>query len=201
VPQQARSRRTVERALEAAAECFEKKGYDETTTAMIAERAGIGVGTLYGYFSDKREVLLELLVSVVEPEFDPIIERLDPLAWQRSDPREWSRSLIDMVFHSQHLRPGLQRIMWERYFKDPLFRDPFDAVRSKMRLAILGFIDGVEARGMLRDVDREAAAEAILNAVQWNATQTFLHGDAQALDSMAATVADMVIRLLFADAD
>ena len=48
VPQQARSRRTRERVLEAAVACFEDRGYDETTTAMIATRAGIGVGTLYG---------------------------------------------------------------------------------------------------------------------------------------------------------
>ena len=60
-PQQARSRRTREAVLEAAGRCFEECGYDETTTAMIAERAGIAVGTLYGYFQDKRDILLEIL--------------------------------------------------------------------------------------------------------------------------------------------
>lgn len=201
VPQQARSRRTVERALAAAADCFEEKGYDETTTAMIAERAGIGVGTLYGYFSDKREILLELLDQIVEQEFVMIIERLDPQAWRGRDPSAWSRSLIDMIFHSQHVRPGLQRIMWERYFKDPLFREPFDAVRSKMRVAIAGFMDGIAAEGRLRDIDRDAAAEAILNAVQWNAAQAYLSGDPKTLDAMARAVADMVIRFVFADAE
>jgi hypothetical protein len=43
-PQQARSRRTRERILAAAVAAFEAGGYDETTTAAIARRAGIGVG-------------------------------------------------------------------------------------------------------------------------------------------------------------
>ena len=42
-PQQARSRRTRERILEAAVECFEASGYDQTTTAAIAARAGTAV--------------------------------------------------------------------------------------------------------------------------------------------------------------
>jgi len=47
-PQQARSRRTREQILEAAVTCFEKRGYEETTTAEIARRARIAVGTCYG---------------------------------------------------------------------------------------------------------------------------------------------------------
>ena len=42
-PQQARSRRTRERILEAAVDCFETRGYEATTTAAIAEKAGVAV--------------------------------------------------------------------------------------------------------------------------------------------------------------
>jgi len=200
-PQQARSRRTRERALKAAVECFEERGYDETTTAMIAGRAGMAVGTLYGYFTDKCDILLELLERDVVERFDDLIQRLEPDSWSGRDPREWSRSLIDMIFHSQHVRPGMQRIMWERYFKDPEFRAPFEAVRAKFRIAIEGFIDGVEAEGLLRDIDRETAASVILNAVQWNATQVALEGSPRSADAAANAVADMVIRFLFVDSE
>jgi AcrR family transcriptional regulator len=198
-PQQARSRRTREAVLEAAGRCFEECGYDETTTAMIADRAGIAVGTLYGYFQDKRDILLEILDRVVVEDFDLVIERLDPAVWRGSDPRAWCRSLIDQVFHSQNVQPGIQRIMGERYFKDPEFREVFDAIRDKMRVAIERFMDGIAQAGQLRDLDRASAAEVVLNGVQWNATQAFLLGSQVATDAVAEAVADLVVRFLFVD--
>lgn len=45
------------RLLEAAVELFAERGYDQTTAADIAERAGVTERTYYRYFSDKREVL------------------------------------------------------------------------------------------------------------------------------------------------
>ena len=37
--------------------------------------------------------------------------------------------------------------------------------------------------------------------MQWNAAQAYMTGDPKALDRMATTVADMVIRFIFVDAD
>lgn len=41
----------------AALELFAERGYEETTVAEIAERAGLTARTFFRYFSDKREVL------------------------------------------------------------------------------------------------------------------------------------------------
>jgi AcrR family transcriptional regulator len=199
IPQQARSRRTREAVLEAAIHCFEEQGFDETTTALIARRAGIAVGTLYGYFRDKEEILLELLDTTVADVADLVIERLSPEHWDGADPRDTARALIDTIFHSQRVRPGLQRIMWERYFKDEAFRRPFEAIRSRARQAILDFASVLAARGLLRDIDPESASYVILNAVQWNATQVFLFGSDEEIDARAEATADLVIRYVFRD--
>ena len=45
------------RLLRAAIDLFAEKGYDETTTAEIAKRAGLTKTTFFRHFSDKREVL------------------------------------------------------------------------------------------------------------------------------------------------
>lgn len=45
------------RLLDAAVALFEERGYDETTVAEIAERAGLTKRTFFRYFADKREVL------------------------------------------------------------------------------------------------------------------------------------------------
>jgi AcrR family transcriptional regulator len=46
-----------ERFVAAALELFTDQGYDETTVAQIAERAGLTRSTFFRHFSDKREVL------------------------------------------------------------------------------------------------------------------------------------------------
>ncbi len=43
--------------MKAAIELFEEQGYEATTVAEIAERAGLTKRTFFRYFSDKREVL------------------------------------------------------------------------------------------------------------------------------------------------
>ncbi len=48
------------RIMEAAFETFAKKGFAETTVDEIAERAGVGKGTVYDYFRTKLELLLEV---------------------------------------------------------------------------------------------------------------------------------------------
>src|SRR6267378_5694951 len=45
------------RLMSAAIELFEEQGYEATTVAEIAERAGLTKRTFFRYFTDKREVL------------------------------------------------------------------------------------------------------------------------------------------------
>ncbi len=199
VPQQARSRRTRERILEAAITCFEQHGYDDTTTAMIAARARIGVGTLYGYFRDKRDILLELLGRFTDQLLDVVVTRLDPEQWEGGDPAEHARQLIDAVFHMQTLRPGMQRVLWERYFKDPDFHEPMEDARERLRNAVERFARAIDPAVLRPGIDLGAASMTVVNAVQWNALHAFMHGTDAQIDSAAATTADMVARYLFRD--
>lgn len=47
-----------ERLVLAAADLFTEQGYDETTVAQLAERAGVTRSTFFRHFTDKREVLV-----------------------------------------------------------------------------------------------------------------------------------------------
>ena len=47
----------LQRIREAARELFVKKGFDETTTREIAARAGVGIGTVFTYAENKRDLL------------------------------------------------------------------------------------------------------------------------------------------------
>ena len=73
------------RLREAALELYQEHGFDATTTAQIAERAGLTERTYFRHFADKREVLfggeLELrdtIVTAIEtaPSGDPPLAML-----------------------------------------------------------------------------------------------------------------------------
>jgi len=65
-PRQARSKATVEAILEAAAQVLRRDGLENCTTARIAERAGVSVGTLYQYFPNKEAVYTELIDRLLD---------------------------------------------------------------------------------------------------------------------------------------
>lgn len=60
-PLQKRSRETRARIVKAAVEVFTELGFDETTTHLIAERAGLSVGGMYAHFRNKEELFLHIL--------------------------------------------------------------------------------------------------------------------------------------------
>lgn len=60
-PQQGRSEYTTRALLVAAEEMFATRGFHHTTVEEIAERAGVGVGSLYDYFPNKAAIALALL--------------------------------------------------------------------------------------------------------------------------------------------
>ena len=62
-PVQARSQRTVDAILKAAAQVFVRRGYAGATTNHIAERAGVSIGSLYEYFPSKDALLVALMES------------------------------------------------------------------------------------------------------------------------------------------
>jgi AcrR family transcriptional regulator len=196
-PQQARSRRTREGILAAAVASFEERGYDETTTAAIARRAEIGVGTLYAYFPDKRALLLEILDGTVRAIADHVVESLVPERWREGDPRSHIRAVIESVFGARMISPGIQRILWERYFKDPEFRAAVQHLENRVREALETLLGALAAEGRLRALDAHAASFLIHTSVEWTASRLVL-GDADvALEAAADAATDMVWRFLF----
>lgn len=59
-PQQARSTELVSAILEAAVRVLEKEGAQRFTTARVAEKAGVSVGSVYQYFPNKASILFRL---------------------------------------------------------------------------------------------------------------------------------------------
>jgi len=66
IPRQARAAETAAAILEGAAQILEANGLAGFTTNVVAERAGVSIGTLYQYFADKNAILVALAKQQVE---------------------------------------------------------------------------------------------------------------------------------------
>jgi AcrR family transcriptional regulator len=102
-PRQARSNELVAAVLEAAIQVLETEGAQRFTTARVAERAGVSVGSLYQYFPNKAAILFRLqsdewrrtsalLRAILEDKATPPAARLRALvhAFIRSECEEAS---------------------------------------------------------------------------------------------------------------
>ena len=197
VPQQERSRRTRARILEAAAESFEALGYDETTTAEIARHAGIAVGSVYDYFRDKRAILLEILHDTNARVAQLVVKGLEPESWRDADPRESVRTLLALVFRSRTVQPGVQRILWERFFKDPEFRAAMEATEDRVRGAIAELLRLLRAEGRTRIADADSAAFVVHLLAEWTASRLVLGGAHVESDAVIDAATEMITRYLF----
>lgn len=107
-PVQQRSAKRVEQMLEACAALIDELGYDGVTTTLIAERAGVAVGSLYQFFPDKRAVVQALTKRNLDHFTTEIDRRLD---WAHLE-HWWDGvdEIIDIYVEMYRTVPGFARV-------------------------------------------------------------------------------------------
>jgi AcrR family transcriptional regulator len=111
LPKQERSRVTVEAILQATAHILTEKGYDQTNTNLIAELAGVSIGSLYQYFPNK-EALIVALMEQHSHEIAALVEsKLNHLF---DDPPEIAiPELVKAVIAVHGINPRLHQVLSE----------------------------------------------------------------------------------------
>lgn len=112
LPQQDRSKLTVDAILTATAHILTEEGYDKASTNRIAERAGISIGSLYQYFPNKESLTVALrerhvssMMAVIELKlrdlFDAPIEVVLPEIVKASIAAHALDPTLHKVLHEQ----------------------------------------------------------------------------------------------------
>jgi AcrR family transcriptional regulator len=107
-PVQARSSARLAGLLDAAAAVIDEIGFERLTTAMVAERAGASIGTVYRYFPDRIAVVEALAIRCSQrlaERFDAAIAESGATTWQ-----EGSDALIDLTVQMYRSEPGFRAI-------------------------------------------------------------------------------------------
>jgi AcrR family transcriptional regulator len=114
IPVQKRSIETKEKILKAAWKLFAEKGYFKTSTHDLAERAGIATGSFYGYFNNKKEVVIELIRRFHEEAFEKAFNNFsiqigDNVAQNLDQGRKLVRLMIQSLKESHAINPMLHK--------------------------------------------------------------------------------------------
>lgn len=110
-PTQERARETVKAILAAATQLFVNDGFASATTARIAERAGVSVGSLYQYYPNKESLLVALgrrHIAQGHQRFEAVLnqESLDGLGLV-----ELMRVMVHAMLELHLAEPALHRVL------------------------------------------------------------------------------------------
>lgn len=154
-PQQARSNELVAAILDAAIQVLAKEGAQRFTTARVAERAGVSIGSLYQYFPNKAAILFRLQSD----EWRRTSELLrDILADRAKPPLVRLRTLVHAFIRSECEEAAIRVALSDAA---PLYRDAPEA--QDARAAGEGIVAAFmrEALPKASDATRVLAGELI----------------------------------------
>jgi TetR/AcrR family transcriptional regulator, biofilm operon repressor len=135
IPQQKRSIEKKERIIEAAYQVFSRKGYFSTNTAEIAKEAGLSTGSVYAYYTDKKDILLACLYKFGDNLMQGIGEKIDALAVS-GDINDTVRSILQICINYQSNQKLFRDEVMSLQFRDDDVKQYFINTRKKMMTTI-----------------------------------------------------------------
>lgn len=185
--------------MQAAREVFIEKGYGDALISDIAERAGVVEGSIYRYFTNKRDLLLK----VVENWYEGMLARdLEAFAGV-SGIRNQLRFLIHHHLVSIKRDPTLSRLVFQELRPDPNYRQTklFQLNQSYTHRIIDVVRAGIESGELRADISPSLVRDMVYGCVEHH-TWAFLRkeGDFD-VETTADGIAAMIYRGMAAASD
>jgi AcrR family transcriptional regulator len=128
-PVQARSAARLDELLDAAAGVIDEVGYERLTTAMVAERAGASIGTVYRYFPDR----IAVLQALARRHLERVAERVATAVLDDAHATWWDayQAVLEVFIDAYRREPGFRSLR----FGDGLDVRPPAEVGNNERIA------------------------------------------------------------------
>jgi TetR/AcrR family fatty acid metabolism transcriptional regulator len=187
-----------EAILDAAIVELARSGFQKTTVAMIARRAGVADGTIYLYFTNKEDVLC----SVFERAMDRFIREGQARMADAVSAVEKMRRVVQLHLELVGQDRDLAIITQVELRHSLHVLDQLSRTKVGQYLAILGEIvaQGQAAGEFRRDLDPAFAAKAVFGVLDEMATDWVLSRRNTRLESRGADVAAFLLAALTAGA-
>ena len=161
VPRQARSRATVDVILAATARVLVKHGFDRTTTNLVADAAGVSVGSLYQYFPSKEALVAALMERHVDEMRGLVFAQLERVR-ALSVPAA-VRTMVELMLAAHAVDPALHRVLMEQVPRTGRLAKAHDFERDVLR-AVTALL--TVRRDELAITDAELAATLVVATVE-----------------------------------
>jgi AcrR family transcriptional regulator len=192
VPVQGRSVARVQRMLDACAAIVDEMGYEGLTTTLLAERAGVAIGSVYQFFPDKRAVVQALTQRNLEAYLQRLSDRLT--AAELTDWWDGVGAAIDEYIHMHRTVPGFRTL----HFGDVVDVHLLDDKRDNNTVIAEQLAEVLVAKFPVPDADDLRFALAIAmeagDALIRFAFRRDVKGDEQVLTEAKALVRDYLHR-------
>ncbi len=134
-PRQERSIEKKNKIIAAGYELFSENGYYGTNTAEIARRAGVSTGIVYGYFADKRDILVCVLEIYINKVCEPFFRLLDGLR----SPVDFNAVIpeaLDLIIEMHKSNRNMHEALHSLSGTDEAVRNQFIALEDEVTVKI-----------------------------------------------------------------
>jgi AcrR family transcriptional regulator len=109
-PSQTRSRVLVDAVVDAFDDLLRRSSNEEAVTLeALVERAGVGIGSFYEYFSNKEALIGVLVAKATKENFHALLDRIDESG--AADLTTWLRTITTAVAETYLSHPARTRIL------------------------------------------------------------------------------------------
>ncbi len=175
---------TRDRIINAATEVFFDKGFSDATIDDITSYADLSHGTFYIYFSNKKDVLYEL----VKETFDLLYDATEN-PWKREHSYESLRESIHDYFIMNQTHWRVIRTWQEAAMQDAEFMQSWEALGDQITRRIKQNIESSIRRGSCQPIDSAVAARALSGMIKHYISTSLMKGETIDVDLVSDTLA------------
>ncbi|HYT87705.1 MAG TPA: TetR/AcrR family transcriptional regulator [Gemmataceae bacterium] len=186
-----------EQILDAAAALFARYGYADTDTQLLAEKLGVGKGTLYRYFPSKRALFLAAADRVMRRLHDCIEESIKDVTDPLDQVAEAIRTYL--AFFAEH-PDFVELLMQER----AQFKDRKESTYFQHRAANIerwrALWRTLITQGRVRDMPVERITDVLGGLVYGTMFTNYFTGPRKSVKDQAQDILDVVFHGILTDA-
>ena len=179
------------RILDAAVSVFAQHGFYNAKVSQIAKEAGVADGTIYLYFKNKEDILIQVFIDAM----DEILRRQEAAAAEITDPTERLRTFIRVHFASVAESRAMAEVITVELRQSSKFMRNTDMKPFGRYLGMIARIvdDGVRAGVFAKGSDSRLIARSIFGAVDELALAWAMADRNASLDEASSRVADLFL--------
>lgn len=190
--------RRSDEILDAAATLFAERGYAVADTQELADRVGVGKGTLYRYFPSKRDLFL----AAADRAMRRLREYLDAAVPTRDDPLEQIAAAIEafLGFFDEHPEFAELLIQERALFRDrkqPTYVEHREKNLGRWQQLYQALIDA----GRVRQMSVQRITSVISDLVYGTMFTNHVAGRQKALREQADDIVDIVFYGILSDSE